>query len=154
MVRNLDVQYVRYYTAGSAAQKLSPAYTSIKPVLPVPKKRKVHKIYVDPVAVVGIVVAVCMFCMMLTGIRQLQQAQEQTVALENYVAQLENRNQSLQAQFSESYDLRDVERTALAMGMIPQEQATRVTLSVPLPEPEPNPTVWEAVGTFLTGLFA
>lgn len=155
MAQKLDVQYIRYYTPGSAAQKIMPAFPAEKSVLPRLKKRKVHKIYVDPVAMLGIAVAVCMLILMAVGVHQLRQAQRQTDTMQSYVDQLSKSNAQLRERYTESYDIREVEEVALAMGMIPQEEADRIRVSVELPvQEEQQASLWQQLGTFLTGLFA
>lgn len=154
MAQKLEVRYVRYYTQGSAAQNIVPAFPVTKAPQPRVRKVKWLKIFVDPVAILGIVVAVAMLIMMGTGVARLRSAQEETVRLEAYVDQLTKTNDRLQAQYKESYNLLEVEYTALAMGMIPKDQAPRVTIDVSVPVQQEQVTLWEQIGTFLTGLFA
>ena len=157
MVQKLEVQYVRYYTPGSAAQKIMPAFPAQnEPVLPRVHKRKIQKIYVDPVAVLGIAVAVCMLICMIVGVFQLKQAHQQTVIMEQYVQKLSEKNAQLNEEYSQSYNLQEVEDIALAMGMVPQQEITRISVSVQTPAQEAPAQIslWQRVGTFLTGLFA
>ena len=156
MAQRLDVQYIRYYTQGSAAKQVLPAVKQETGVLPQRKKRKVQRIYVDPVAILGSTVAVCMLIAMVVGITRLQAAQQKTAAMTAYVEQLQAENTALQAQYDAQCDLEEVKKTALALGMIPSEQATHTAIEVELPTVETEmPTgVWQQIGTFLTGLFA
>ena len=48
----------------------------------------------------------------------------------------------------------EIEKAALALGMIPQEQAQSITISVPMPEAVEEPSFWEKTAVFLEGLFA
>lgn len=156
MAQRLDVQYIRYYTQGSAAKQVLPAVKQETGVLPQRKKRKVQRIYVDPVAILGATVAVCMLIAMVVGITRLQAAQQKTAAMTAHVEQLQAENTALQAQYDAQCDLEEVKKTALALGMIPSEQATHTAIEVELPTVETEmPTgVWQQIGTFLTGLFA
>ena len=155
MAQQTVVQYVRYYTPGSAAQKVLPASSFRKAVArPAAKKQRLHKVYIDPVATFGIVVAVCMLIFMAVGIAGLNRASREVQATQAYVDQLNQENERLSQQYRESYDLKEVEHLALVMGMIPQTEAARVTISVPHIQPEQEMTTWQQIGTFLTGLFA
>ena len=81
--------------------------------------------------------------------------QQQRQALQSQALQLQQENAELSARYAEGYDLKNVEKTALALGMIPAEQAAHVPLPATVPEQETQPlTLWERIGTFLTGLFA
>lgn len=154
MAPKVDVQYVRYYTPGAAAHNIAIVSPFKNGVLPKVKKRKLHKIYVDPVATFGIVIAVVMLIFMAVGISALNHAGQRVQEAEAYVAQLSQENERLQQQYKGSYDLYEIQQTALAMGLIPQEQVPRVTISVPRPQTQPETTVWQDIGTFLAGLFA
>ena len=119
-----------------------------------PKKRKVHRIYVDPVATLGILVAVSMLIMMAVGVSQLRSEQTETAAMVEYVQQLQGENVALQAQYDEECDLEMVEKTALALGMIPRQDAPHVSIEIPMPQQQETVSLWQRIGTFLTGLFA
>lgn len=154
MAQKLEVRYVRYYTPGSAAPNIAPAFPVARAPQPRARKVKWLKVFVDPVAILGIIVAVAMLIMMGTGVAHLRSAQKETIQLESYVEQLSKTNEQLQLAYKDSYNLLEVEHTALAMGMIPQEQAPRVSISVAVPVQQEQVTLWEQLGTFLTGLFA
>ena len=156
MAQHVDVQYVRYYTQGSAARSVLPAAKTQTGVLPQMKKKKVQRIYVDPFAILGTTVALCMLIMMVVGITQLRAEQQKTADMVAYVEQLQQENTSLQAQYDAECDLEAVEKTALALGMIPCGEAARTSIHVEIPEVETDVQVslWQRIGTFLTGLFA
>ncbi len=156
MAQHPSVQYVRYYTDGTAARKLEYAVPNHQKTasLPKVKKAKARKIYVDPVAVLGVVVALCMLIVMAVGVGQLQQAREESAMMELYVDQLTRENRELTVQYAESYDLDMVEQTALALGMVPSDQVPTTQIKVTVPQMVEEPTVWETISTFLTGLFA
>ena len=156
MAQRIDVQYIQFYTHGNAAPRIAPAAPIETMKLPKAKKRKVQRIYVDPVATLGIVVAACMLIMMAVGVFQLQKEQRETIVLERYVELLQQENEKLEAKYAAEQDLHDVEKMALALGMIPKEQALQMSIQVELPQTEQTEQVslWNRIGTFLTGLFA
>ena len=152
MAQRTQIQYIRFYTEGSAARKVAPVVTPFKTArLPKINHQKKIVLRIDPVAVVGIVVAVSMMIMMAVGIFQYKAAQEQAQLMERYVETLNRDNESLQNTY-DSIDLTAIEQTALALGMVPQSQVQHVSLRVPPVQEveEPQETFW----TFLAGLFA
>ena len=155
MASRNDIQYVRFYTDGSAARKIAPVVSPFANFsqAKVQKKKRIL-VHVDPVALLGIAVAVCMMICMGVGIAQTKAAQKQTEYMEQYVQQLSVENDTLKEAYSSGYDLQSVEQTALALGMIPREQAQRVSLEVSVPMQEQTVTLWTRIGTFLAGLLA
>ena len=157
MAQRVDVQYIRFYTQGNTAKRIAPALTdSITGQLPQVKKRKLQRIYIDPVALLGITVATVMLIMMAVGVTRLLAEQDKTAAMQAYVEQLQAENESLQAKYDAGYDLETVEKTALALGMIPWEAAQRVPIEVESSRQQTveQVSLWQRIGTFLTGLFA
>ena len=154
MARQPDVRYIRLYTDGSAARKIE----TIAPVktaqLPKIRKQKKIVLWIDPVAVLALAVAAVMMILMVVGVTKLHEAQQQTAAMEQYVQQLQERNETLRTAYAEGYDLEEVERTAHALGMVPTDHVKHVTIQVQTPEAAPKLTLWEQIGTFLAGLFA
>lgn len=154
MTRQLDVQYVRFYTDGSAARKVDTVQPMKQMQLPKVKKQKRIVFRVDPIAAMGIVVSVLMLVLMAVGVFQLKAAQQSASSMEDYVSKLEAENASLSATYEQSYDLQKVEETAIALGMVSRDQVQRVTIRVPAVEAEETPGVLDRFYTFLTGLFA
>jgi len=156
MALRVDIQYVQFYTQGSTARRVAPQIPVHSGAMPQMRKRRVKRVYVDPVATVGIMVAVCMLIMMLVGVSQLKRAQDEITAMEQHIELLQNEQSALQARFDTECDLEAVRETALALGMIPQEEVPHNAIAVEEPQlPEPEPvTLWQRIGTFLTGLFA
>ena len=60
----------------------------------------------------------------------------------------------MQADFTEGYDLGQIEKTALALGLVPKEQVTQGTVSGPEIATGEKTGAWERFYIFLTGLFA
>jgi len=155
MAQRIDVQYVQFYTGGNAAPKVAPAKPVREMPLPRAKKHKVHRIYVDPVATLGIMVAACMLIMMTVGVVQLRRAQRQSVDMEQYVTGLREENERLQKEYAAGYDLQEIKHDALALGMIPKEEAEQIQIQVQLPQTyEENESFWQRIRGFITELFA
>lgn len=151
MARKAAIQYVSFYSAGSAARQveLKPVTKQVK--LPEPRRAKRRVVYVDPVAITGIFVAVVMLVVMLVGVIQFGAAHNRQVELENYVISLQQQNETLEETYRNGYDPEEIRSIAIARGMIPVEQAQ--VLYVPGEQAEPQQesrTLW----TILADLFA
>lgn len=155
MVKQPNVEYIRLYTNGSAALKLEPAVKTVNTPKKAPRKHKRKNIYIDPVAILSIAVAVLMLVTVITGFVRLQEARDEVTVMEEYVDRLQADNTRLTHQYKIGYNPEEVRRTALALNMIPAEQAAHISIEIP-PETEQvtQLTLWERIGTFLTGLFA
>ena len=156
MAQKMAVQYIRLYTEGSAALQPEPVYTHQDTThLPENLKPKCQKIFVDPMAFLSIGIAICMIVMMFVGFVELKQTRHQVAVMENYVQRLEEEHARLSAEYADGYNLEEIRYNALALNMIPAEQAACVTIYVPEePEQAIQLSLWERIGTFLTGLFA
>lgn len=155
MARQPQVQYINYYTAGSAAYRYEePIRRKAEVQLPKPRRKKRIIIKVDPVAVFGLCMAVVMLVMMICGVRDLVIARQQQDQMASYVQRLQDENTRLQAEYEQGYDLDEIYEIATAMGMIPVEQAQHIQVSVAAVEEEKEPSGWENFCMFLTGLFA
>lgn len=155
MARQPEIRYIRYYTDGSAARQQEPVQPQKhKTSLPKVRKQKQQVLYVDPLAISGIVISVVMLVLMVVGFVQLYSLQKANAHMENYVNTLEQKNAELNYTYRSEIDLAQIEEFALALGMIPQEQAQTITIHVPVQEQESEPTAWELFTTFLAGLFA
>ncbi len=155
MAQRTDIQYIRFYTEGSAARKIAPV--DIRKTIRLPKIHKKHKkftLLIDPIAIAGIAMAALMMILMIVGITQLVNTRQQAQTMAAYVETLQQENTSLQATYTEGYDLEAVEQTALALGLVPKEQVRHVTIHVPTEQTVTEPGPWERFCTFLTGLFA
>ncbi len=156
MARKNDILYVNFYTDGSAARKVAPAFPAAKPrKKPAAKRQEKVVIHIDPVAMGSLVVAVVMLIMMSVGLTNLQNARADAMAMEKYVQDLTAENERLTEEFHQQVDLEAVEKTALALGMVPKEQvqSTPITVNV-MQEEAPAETFWSQVTAFLTNLFA
>lgn len=154
MASRVDIRYVTFYTAGSAAPKVAPAEPFVKLTLPRAAKKKKLYVWIDPVATAGIVLAAVMFVMLIAGAVQLQNTRDQAAAMCSYVRILQQENEELQATYEAGYDLETVKENAIALGLVPKEDVQHVTMQVPIQEETEAPGVWERFYSFLTGLFA
>ena len=91
---------------------------------------------------------------MFVGVHRLRQVRQDAAAMEQYVLHLQDINQERKDIYHSSYTLEEIEKTAMALGMVPMDQVTHQTIDVTEPAPQEAPSVWESVGTFLSGLFA
>ncbi len=154
MARQPDVEYIRFYTDGSAARKVAPVAPLKTIKLPKIKKHRRITLHIDPVAIGGIVMAAVMLVLMLVGVAKLVNTKQELQTMQGYVQTLQQENNSLEDTYLQGYDLEAVEQTALALGYVPVEQVKHVTIHVPQVQPEAQPGTWERFYTFLTGLFA
>ena len=154
MARQPDIQYIRYYTDGSAARKVAPLAPLKTLKLPKIRLKKRITLHIDPLAIAGIFMAVVMSVLMIVGIVKLENASQELQTMASYVQTLDQENVQLRQTFREGYDLEEVKTTALALGLVPKEQVQHITLRVPPEQAVEEPTSWERFCTFLTGLFA
>lgn len=154
MARRPDVQYVRYYTDGSAARQLEPKAPRKKQQLPKVKQQPKQILYIQPMAIAGVLLSVVMLVMMITGSVQMYHAQQEKQAMEEYVRQLSRENIVQRAEYEENLDLETIEKSALALGMIPEAEAKQITISIPVQDIVEEPGFWEKTVLFLEGLFA
>lgn len=160
MARQLDIQYVRFYTAGTAARKVDipavPARPERPATLPKPRvrQRKRQVICVDPVAMCAVVVAAVLFVAMAVGVVELAGASKSSQKMESYTAKLQAENAQLQEIYDSGYDLADIQEKALAMGMVPVTQVPHITVQVPVTETEPELTFWQQLSQTIRELFA
>ncbi len=154
MAQRLDVQYIRFYTDGSAARQVQPVAPLKTMKLPKVKKTRRIVIPVDPIAIAGIVMAAVMMVLMVVGVVRLHDQQQQLQQMQSYVADLQVQNALLEDEFHNGYNIDEVEKTALALGLVPQEEVTCVTIKAPVTAEEEEPGSWERFYIFLTGLFA
>lgn len=155
MARQPDVKYINAYVSGTTAYKMEPLQPGKRQVrLPRQKKRRALVIRLDPVAIFGAVAALVMAVFLLVGGVQLGFVRHEAQVLEGYVSALQQENQQLQDTYSESYDLDEIRRIAIAMGMVPMSQVQVVEVPVIIPQIPPQPTPWESFRTFVAELFA
>lgn len=154
MARRPDVQYVRYYTDGSAARQPEPKAPRKRQQLPKVKQQPKQTLYIQPMAIAGVLLSVVMLVMMIAGSVELYHAQQEKKAMQGYVLYLSKENMIDRAEYEEDLDLETIEKSALALGMIPVAEAKQIKISVPVTEVVEEPGFWEKTILFLEGLFA
>lgn len=156
MERQPQIQYINAYVSGNIAYQMETMTKRIQVSLPKQKKRSGKKIVlrIDPVAIGGIAIAMVMLVLLSVGFVRLQTARAEAAALESYVLSLQEKNDRLYNEYSSGYDLEEIEKIALAMGMVPSSQVSHISVGVSVPQQEAEPTAWENFCAFLTGLFA
>ncbi|MBQ6839437.1 MAG: hypothetical protein IJO45_01950 [Oscillospiraceae bacterium] len=135
MAQYPSVQYVRFYTDGSAARKLEPVAPLKRNTLRLPaqKKSKGKAIYVDPVAILSMAVAVCLLIVMAIGVGKYYAVRAEADDMASYVHYLQQENQRLTQEYAQSYDLNEIKQTAKALGMVPAEQIGSTPIDVSIP---------------------
>ena len=157
MVKKPDIQYIdSFYVHGSEARvlELKPKRRIIKTVLPLSAPDKTIKIGIDPVAICGLVVAVALLIVMVVGTVQYVGICHRYQQMMDYVVSVQNENVELRENYRSQIDLEQIQEKALAMGMIPAEEAERITVRVEMPVAEPEMNVWEEFIWLCKGLFA
>ena len=157
MVKKPEIQYIdKFYVHGSEARvlELKPRRRLIKTVLPLSAPDKTIKIGIDPVAICGVVVAVALMVALVLGTVQYVRVCRDYRAMMDYVVSVQNENVELRESYRSKVDLAAFEARALELGMIPMEQADKITIRVEQPVPEPEQTIWDEIEWFCRGLFA
>ena len=157
MVRKPDIQYVtQFYSYGSEAKVLELKPKTEKKKFTLPKVAPQQKIciHVDPVAWAGIAVAVVMVILMAVSVSSYLDICTEYEAMTEYVISLQNTNVQKRQEYAQMYDLEDIREKAVALGMIPMEEAQVITFTPVYPEPVAEEPWWEEIVWFMKGLFA
>ena len=160
MARNADIQYIQHvYTSGTAARKLTHKKAVRKSPLPhfEPKNLEPDQkitISIDPLSVCAIAFAIILVVVMVVSLMQFSAAYQENVALQEYVFELRNTKAQLESVYRSSFDLAKVEAQAIAIGMIPAEEAQILQISGAIPAEAAEPTTWETIRLFFRELFA
>ncbi len=152
-----NVQYISYYTDGSAARKVErkPVYKQAVAPKPVARPRRRVVVKVDPVAVVGIVMAVVVLVSLISGFAQYNTWANKNAQLGQYIQSLQQEQEVLQQEYKAGYDLEQIREIANALGMVPIDTAQTITVDVQLPEMDKSQlSFWDNITIFLAGLFA
>ncbi len=158
MANRVDIQYVQFYTDGSAAKKVA---------APLPKKRVAEKpaakrakrkiIRIDPVAVLSLAVCLALAITLGLGIGKVQQAKQENARMAQYVEQLDQQSERLAQEYAAGYDLHEIEKTAMALGMVHSDQASHrgVTIQLEAEAPvQPQMNFWQNLVAFFSSIFA
>ena len=158
MARNADIQYIRHdYTRKAHPQK--------QPT----KKRKFQNpffrlrmlqdgenliIKVEALPLLTILAAIGLSALMVVNLFHFSQAHQEKVALQEYIYDLRNEQVRLEKIYYEGFDLDEIRVQALALGMIPAEEAEVLPISGEVPEPSVDPTLRERIEEIFRELFA
>ena len=157
MVQKPDIQYVtQFYSYGSEAKvlELKPAPKKKKFTLPKALPQQKIQLRVDPVAWAGILLAVVMVVLMAVSVSSYLDTCAEYEMMTDYVISLQNTHVQKEQEYVKLYDLNDIQEKALALGMIPIEEAEVITIRPVMPEPEPETPWWENISWVMKGLFA
>ena len=157
MAQKPEIQYIgQFYIHGSEAKELARKNEQKKArtELPLHRFERVRKVHVDLLAISSLLVATVLLVTMVMGTLSLQTAWQELGTAQQYVYELEQKNRSLSAQYHAAYDLEEIRSAAIALGMIPVEEAQVMSLHVTVPVQQPEPTLLEDIIWFLEGLFA
>lgn len=161
MAGKADIQYVNpYYTSGTAAKKVALKAPRKKKPIPLfeplmtaqPEEKIIVKL--DPVSLCAIAVCAVLVALMVVSLFQYSTAYHRNVELQEYVYTLEGDHARLEQQFRNTFHMEDIREQALALGMIPAEEARTIQVAGHVPATEAEPTRWQQVKLFLGELFA
>ena len=156
MNRKPDIQYVgQFYVPGSEARvlELKPKKVRKKTELPEVSPNETITVSIDLVAVFGLVVAVAMLLMLAVGVRQYEDACRLHEEMTNQVIALQNKNIALEQEYLAKIDMNEVREQAIALGMVPKEQAEVMKIKPVVVQPEPEMTFLEELRWYFAGWF-
>ena len=152
MTQKPEIQYVgQFYVYGSEAAV--PKKKEEKQLIPKEHKEKLHRIYIDPLALAGIAAAIGLLAALVMGGIRLSRMWEARNYMDSYVSYLSLNNSTLKHNYRISYNLEEVEKMALDIGMVPESQVETRYVRVTVPEHKKAPTTWENIKWFFEGLF-
>ena len=105
-------------------------------------------------AIVAVAVAAVMLVLMFVGVSRLYRQQAQVAVSAEYLQQLQTKNLQLKDSYANGYDLEEVEKLAVALGMVPKDTLVQQQIQVTMPVSEQLPTGWENFCSFVRELFA
>lgn len=118
-----------------------------------PARQSVKTRTADLLSIGAMATACVMLLVMLVGIARLGNINSEADRMESYAAELQQEYTQLQEQYRSGYDLEQIRIEAEAMGLVPVEEDSRITISINKTQ-QPELTLWDRVGMFLAGLFA
>lgn len=146
-----NLRYIQY-NASSLAPKLEPKKPVSRPKSQ-PKPEITYTLAVDPLPFIAIVMAAVMLVLMVVGCVELAQVRDQEEKLYHYVQDLREETVTLKDKFDKRVDMELLEAAAIGLGMIPIEQAQRITVSADPYEPAQF-SLWQQLKSAVEGLFA
>ena len=142
----------RHQKRSSRAQRSS-CPKSRKPGLSLRQRgRTVNEIIASKLPVSCRLAGVAVLVALVVGAVQLTASMNQYNQELETLTELKRENAKLEHAYRTALDLDTVQEKAEAMGMIPAEEAEKMTVRVSVPEHEEEPTAWENFLWFLSGL--
>lgn len=158
MASRVDVQYIQFYTEGTAAKKIAtPAPKKRVQEKPAAKRARRKVVRIDPVAVLSLAVCLALTITLGLGIGKVQQAKQDNARMAAYVENLTQKSEVLAQEYAAGYDLHEIEKTAMALGMVHSDQASHrgVTIQMADQTPaQPQMNFWQNLVAFFTNIFA
>ena len=114
-------------------------------------------IRIDPIAVLSLTVCLALAITLGLGIGKIQQAKQENARMAAYVETLSQKSEALAQEYAAGYDLHEIEKTAMALGMVHNDQASHrgVTVQVEAETPvQPQMNFWQNLVVFFTNIFA
>ena len=158
MANRVDIQYIQFYTEGSAAKKIAtPAPKKRVQEKPVAKRANRKVIRIDPVAVLSLAVCLALVITLGVGIGKVQQAKQDNLRMAQYVETLSQKSEALAQEYAAGYDLHEIEKTAIALGMVHSDQASHRGVIIQMEAQEqaqPQMNFWQNLVAFFHSIFA
>lgn len=148
-----DIQYVQFYTVGTAARKLAAPTQYIPSIRPRTKAKKKTAVKVYPVETLAVLTALALLITILVGAFSYRKAANEYQTMCRYVTNLENQRRSLTDEYEKNYNEKTILQTATSTGMVKAEQVQHVYISVSEPAVQMQEESKGFIG-FLTSLFA
>lgn len=137
------------YFGGSAVEPLEWVIESPSGTIP---RAGGAELRMDPMGIFGLAVAAVMICLMLVAGVRSYEASQVNAAARQQVYELLQEQSELRAVYEEGFDPDEIRQEALAMGMIPMEEAR--TVPIPAPAVHEELTFGKWLGELFTDLFA
>ena len=158
MASRVDVRYIQFYTEGTAAKKIAtPLPKKRVEAKPVQKRAKRKVVRIDPIAILSLAVCLALAIALGMGIGKVQQAQQDNLRMAQYVDTLSQKSEALAQEYAASYDLHEIEKTAMALGMVHSDQASHRGVAIQMESQtpvRPQMNFWQNLMAFFTNIFA
>ena len=150
-----DIQYIQFYTAGSAAREIVQPLRKESTPGSRPKKAKARILYIDPVAIFGMVTALVLMVCLAVAVSNYNTAREDYAAAQEYNVAMQQKNADLQQRYTKSFDREQMRMEAVLRGYVPSSQVEHRTVNAVQPVSEPaQPSAWESFWDGFAELFA
>lgn len=158
MASRVDIQYIQFYTEGSAAKKIAaPLPKKQAERKPAAKRAKRKVIRIDPIAILSLTVCLALAITLGLGIGKVQQARQENAQMQQYVERLSRESEALAQEYAAGYDLQEIEKTAIALGMVHSDQASHRGVIIQMEDQtaaQPQMSFWQNLVAFFHSIFA